>query len=348
MLAQVLIILPLAAVAVLGPSLSAPAAQPGTGSGSLQEAVRQAGEHGPGWLSYTVDADTRGQFVCCISLHGDRRRCRPESRDDGWSMSSSASQPGARTDRLRVLLAVDGGQVRQIHAYSVGCEIELARPLIELAEVDPDDSVSLLQSLARHAAGAARSGEAGLADQALSTLALHAVPTAERALVELAASAQPIELRRPAIFWLGQKGSEGAVRELSAMLDGEPVADLREHLVFSLSQTDQPTATRRIRRAAEHDTVPEVRGQAWFWLAQSGAPEAAEWIRRAIATDPDAEVRQQAVFALSQLPDAQATDELLRVLRETKDGDLQRQALFWLAESGDPRAIEHLSAILER
>ena len=95
-----------------------------------------------------------------------------------------------------------------------------------------------------------REGGKRLDDSVTIAIAFHADPSADLELERLVAPGQPLELRKQAVFWMGQARGERGYQGLKH--EGLP-------LLMSLARTHQSY---------------EVRKQAMFWLGQSGDPRA--------------------------------------------------------------------------
>jgi hypothetical protein len=89
-----------------------------------------------------------------------------------------------------------------------------------------------------------------------------------RWLIERARDArEPMQVRRTALFWAGQREATPTSDLVSAYRDLDD-ANLREHAIFVLSQRDDDTAVNALLRIAREDGDRRMRGKALFWLAQ--------------------------------------------------------------------------------
>jgi HEAT repeat protein len=97
-------------------------------------------------------------------------------------------------------------------------------------------------------------------------------------LIRIAKSDPDREVRKKAIFWLGQKASQEAVKTLKDVVDkpGEDV-EVKESAVFAISQLPEKTAVPMLVAIAKENKSPSVRKKAIFWLGQTGAKEALEF-----------------------------------------------------------------------
>jgi hypothetical protein len=83
------------------------------------------------------------------------------------------------------------------------------------------------------------------------------------------------DVRKSAIFWLGQAAGDQAARTLGDIVDdtGENV-EVQEHAVFALSQLNGSAGVPALLEVARSHRSVKVRRSAMFWLAQSKDPRA--------------------------------------------------------------------------
>lgn len=92
--------------------------------------------------------------------------------------------------------------------------------------------------------------------------------------------AEPMEVRRQALFWAGQGNISTA--ELDALYPKLDARELREHYTFVLSQRRDSAAVAQLIAIADHDSDRGIRRQAMFWLGQSHDPRAVAWLREVL------------------------------------------------------------------
>ena len=93
-----------------------------------------------------------------------------------------------------VLARLEGGSVSRVRTFTPDCDIDATgMPLVWLDDVKPDDSVAWLASLV--AASPDAGDRARVGKTAMSAIALHNVPAADRALDGFVAPASPEWLR---------------------------------------------------------------------------------------------------------------------------------------------------------
>ena len=117
--------------------------------------------------------------------------------------------------------------------------------------------------------------EESLREKVLFSLSQAGGAENERWLLGIARDrAQPIELRKKALFWAGQSGA--SLADLTSLYATMPDRELREQLIFVYSQRDEPAAVDKLLEIARSDADPELRKKALFWLGQSDDPRAAK------------------------------------------------------------------------
>src|SRR5262249_44943894 len=128
-----------------------------------------------------------------------------------------------------------------------------------LTGVSPEESVGTLSRLVRDAgteavtppSKKARKGKRAKRDdddfegdsvggRALTALAFHAGPAAERALEGFAERGNPMGLRKQAAFWLGNTRGRAGYLALERLVPSDPSPEFRSHGTFAFSQSSEP------------------------------------------------------------------------------------------------------------
>jgi hypothetical protein len=86
--------------------------------------------------------------------------------------------------------------------------------------------------------------------------------------------AQPVEIRKQALFWAGQGGA--SLADLTSLYSTFDDREMKEQLIFVYSQRDEPAAVDKLLEISRGDSDPELRKKALFWLGQSDDPRAAK------------------------------------------------------------------------
>jgi hypothetical protein len=331
--------------------------------GLEREVGAVAARGGVTWIGYRAPMVSGPRQMCCydtISTSGDVccGTCRLES-GSGVSMNTgdSITMRGSRVmlepgTEFLVLARLENGVVGRVRTFTPDCDVDAGGlPLVWLSDVKPDESVAWLSSLV---VGIADSPGAGgddvrkdrVAKTAMSAIALHNVPSADRALESFVAPSRPEWLRSDTAFWLGSTRGDAGARLLTRMIGEDPSDKVRDKATFGLSVSKTPAALTTLINTAKNDQSRRVRGQALFWLAQRAGREALVTISGAIDNDPDTEVKKKAVFALSQMPKDEGVPKLIEVARTNRNPEVRKQAMFWLGQSNDPRAVRFFEDIL--
>ncbi|HSK08773.1 MAG TPA: HEAT repeat domain-containing protein [Vicinamibacterales bacterium] len=93
-------------------------------------------------------------------------------------------------------------------------------------------------------------------------------------LVRMAREDESAEVRRQALFWLGQKAGAEALGTLAGAVENDPDTGVKKRAVFALAQLPKDEGVPRLMEIARSHRNIEVRRQAMFWLGQSNDPRA--------------------------------------------------------------------------
>ena len=275
----------------------------------------------PAWVGYAEPI-----------IPGDQQIC--------WPQTVKLEGP----THLVILLRVENNQTSKIHTFTPECDLDAGGlPLIWLTGVTAPESVRFLLSIAENG-----TNEIPMTQAATTAIALHADPAADNALEELAAPNQAENLRRQAIFWLGNSRGRRGFEVLSRIVREDSSDKIREHAVFALTVSKEPEALSALVAVAYNDKSARVRSQALVWLAQKAGQRMSESsIRDAIANDPETDVKKRAVFALTQMPNGGGVPLLIQVARTNPNPEVRKQAVFWLGQSRDTRALAFIEDVLK-
>lgn len=139
------------------------------------------------------------------------------------------------------------------------------RKVYWIGEPDAEESLALLTSLATTIPQRPSSS-------LMMTIGLHPEPLAAQSLIKVARSSAPTEIKKNAIFWLGQEVSRQAGEELEKMAKDDPEVEIQKQAVFAISQRNTEEAISTLLRIAKEHPNPVVRKQAIFWLGQKKDP----------------------------------------------------------------------------
>ncbi len=82
------------------------------------------------------------------------------------------------------------------------------------------------------------------------------------------------EVRKSAVFWLGQAAGESAAALKGLAEDGDEDLEVRKQAVFALSQRPKEEAVPALLKIVRGKSDVRIRRTAIFWLGQSGDPRA--------------------------------------------------------------------------
>ena len=92
---------------------------------------------------------------------------------------------------------------------------------------------------------------------------------------------QPVETRKKALFWAGQRRGID-INTLLALYPKLDDQELKEHFIFVLSERREAAATDKLIEIARSDKDVEMRKKALFWLAQKNDPRAKQLLMEII------------------------------------------------------------------
>jgi hypothetical protein len=122
----------------------------------------------------------------------------------------------------------------------------------------------------------ARAGDAKIRDQILFAYSRIHDPSGARELLRVARGDDAMELRKKAVFWLGQRAGEEITRDLGDLVGSESEDEqVREQAVFALSQR-RGEGVPALIQIARTNPDPRLRKRAIFWLSQSNDPRAVD------------------------------------------------------------------------
>ncbi|MFY9572047.1 MAG: HEAT repeat domain-containing protein, partial [Blastocatellia bacterium] len=103
-------------------------------------------------------------------------------------------------------------------------------------------------------------------------------------LIKVAESDSDRELRKQALFWLGQRAGNRSLEVLGSVVDKtDDDTEVQKHAVFAISQRPKNEAIPLLIKIAKTHPKPAVRKQAMFWLGQTGDERALEFFKEILA-----------------------------------------------------------------
>lgn len=102
-------------------------------------------------------------------------------------------------------------------------------------------------------------------------------------LIKVAESDPDREVKKQALFWLGQKAGQRSLEALGKVVDGsDDDTEVQKQAVFAISQRPKDEAVPLLIKIAKTHAKPEVRKQAIFWLGQTGDERALEFFKEVL------------------------------------------------------------------
>jgi hypothetical protein len=195
-----------------------------------------------------------------IQLNNER-----SSRDVEYDVECD-SGPG------RIVIDKVDGDLRDVRLY-VGGRWRASSTATDLGELTSRDAAATLLDIVR-------SGQGRAAEHAIFPLTLVDGVDVYRDLMRVARDdSRPRNVRKQAVFWLGQAAETPATAGLTELV-GEAAVDreVRESAVFALSQRPKDEGIPALINVVRTNKDPEMRRKALFWLGQSNDPRALDLI----------------------------------------------------------------------
>ena len=209
--------------------------------------LRQAMAEGVKSMAWKIK--TEGISICCC--------------DDSQSWTSRGDSNRVEYTTVIVVAKMSGGRVTDLKMKEPTCPVKVDR----LVTSTNDESLDFLLDQVKTSER-----------EVLSVIALHDSPRVVPELIRLARNDRSDEIRKHALFWLGQKAGEKAIGELQRAVDEDPDDDVKQHAVFAISQLPRERAVPILINLVKTHKNPNVRKRAIFWLTQTGDPRALDLI----------------------------------------------------------------------
>jgi hypothetical protein len=227
---------------------------------------RSISERIAGWKDGTVRLTFAARDGVCgdgsgsISFDGSRFH---SGCDDDWGWERECEE-----EPVRVAVRVRDGEIVRIKTRVGGSWRGAGDGVLDLGEVSPQDAADFLLDLAGEARGSVAE------DAILPAILARDVVVWPRVLEIAREHSRDEDVRRSAVFWLGQLAGEKATQGLVELVeDDDEDLEVREAAVFALSQGRTRESLRYLMQIARTNRHPQIRKQALFWLAQRDDPE---------------------------------------------------------------------------
>jgi hypothetical protein len=209
-----------------------------------------------------------------------------ETTDDAWVHFHYPTREGVRGDGDTLTIDSDGrwsrnlddgpafvqlrvrdGRVVDVDVTVGGRPPRLRDGERDLGAVDPVEAATVLLDVATDAT------TDDVEDAILGAVIAEGFDQHDRLFAIARDGDRPHDLRRSAVFWLGQAAGERATGHLTTIVDDDDTElSVREHAIFALSQRPIDECLEPLRRVATTSRHPQLREKAFFWLAQHDDP----------------------------------------------------------------------------
>jgi len=103
-------------------------------------------------------------------------------------------------------------------------------------------------------------------------------------MIKVAESDPDRELRKQALFWLGQKAGKRSLEVLGNVVEkSDADTEVQKQAVFAISQRNKDEAVPLLIKIAKTHPKAEIRKQAMFWLGQTGDERALEFFKEILS-----------------------------------------------------------------
>jgi HEAT repeats len=218
-------------------------------------------------LAQRIDAVANGTVR--MSFAAREGVCSSSGNNISFGGRSDEWQPDCGPRLVRVALHLEDRRVQSSRAY-VGGRWAPDPRVVDLGTVSSPEA-------GRYFIELAQKPDAGASDEDLLLPAVLADSiTIWPSLLKIARSPGASEqLRKRAVFWLGQAASEAAGLALDSIAsDDRGDREVRKQAIFALSQRSTNEGVPALIRIARSNPDPELRKTALFWLGQSEDPRA--------------------------------------------------------------------------
>jgi hypothetical protein len=203
------------------------------------------------------DGKVRLSYATRPGVCGNGRDIRVARSTDDWEGSC---QDGP----ARVVLAWRGGTLVGVDTYVGGRWREAGADVTDLGTVGAAEAAAYLLDLAPRVPGS-------VGDELIFPATIADSVTVWPRLVKLSRDASvPRQVRKSAVFWLGQAAGAEVTRALGGLVEDTTDREIQQAAVFALSQHKGDDAVPMLIRIAREHKDPEVRKAAMFWLGQTG------------------------------------------------------------------------------
>lgn len=296
---------------------------------------------------------------------------------NGAVVAGSAASASAR-DEARA--SARAGRNRRDNEAPAGCDQEKydeqMMAVQALMTMDSERSVPILKRLMTRRDNCS----AGLRRQAIFILGQHAGDDATIAplMLDVVKNDPDQEVKKMALFSLGQSDDPGAVPALTEILRTSDDRELQKSAIFALGQSDDARGAATLREYIQRQDVPDellssavmflgqkggaesgflrqvyprlqsgrAKQTVMMTLAQNGDEENARWLMdRVLDKNEEMEVRKSALFFVGTQSDAVDVRQIAALYSPTLDTEMRKQVMFVLSQRREPAAVDKLLEI---
>jgi len=230
---------------------------------SLSQRVARA--DGTVRFTYRPKPGVCGDGAATIYLENANGGQRVQVRGGSWNYSSRYADEWVRNcdpGPVRIALTVNEGRVSSVRTY-VGGEWSARDGVLDIGPVSARAAADFLLGLSEQSASS-------VGNDAMFAATLADSAEVWRRLLSMARNTQVAsQVRKQAVFWVGQEAAEAATAGLKEIIESDDDLKVREQAVFAISQRPAeesvPVLITLVRR---NDIDPRLKKSALFWLAQ--------------------------------------------------------------------------------
>lgn len=214
--------------------------------------------------------------------------------------------------------------------------------LQSLLFTNPEQALPILQSVLKPDAKASRN----VKQAAVAFLGQISGGRGLETLLDVARAHEDKELRRAAIFWLGQSRDERAFAFLKERVTtAGDKAEFLDSVLFAISQSRHPQAQPLLIELARSAPSQTLRQAAINSIAMRGSDAAITELLALYDSETNIAVKQQLLFAFSSNGKPEARAKLLDVARRDANTELRKTAILWLGQRAG--AVEELLELFD-
>ena len=169
------------------------------------------------------------------------------------------------------------------------------------------------------------------------------------ALMDIVQSSKETEIRKKAVYWLGDKAKSV---EIIQFIENVALEDTNEEVaayaVYALAEAPKGKGNTSLMKIAKKHKNPHLRKKAVYWLGdQAHSEREVTFLENLLKNESDFEVQENILQALAEARKNQGIPALIKIAKFHENKSLRKKAIFWLGESNDPRAKQALLDIIE-